>query len=274
MMTLVAVVAIGASVLHSSALPPLPPVGPDFPEGSPPNCTTCKFPQHSWARIPTMIHTSTMSTGPTGAFGAAALEVLKKVPLVIVEKWQGVDAVDADGKRVFLWEEDAWIAAAKSIKAVNPSAVVIGWLDTTLIYTGWRLDGNTKLINTTLNPDAGAECNTGHFRNAEFLERHPELLLHNKSGLPSIYAGQCHVYDHRQPRVRQYWRDMCLNLTASGGGGLIDGCGADFSAGPENSMAKNVPFIITKCVQSACSIPCSVVLPACIRSSVPLLVGT
>ena len=75
-----------------------------------------------------MIHTSTMSTGPTGAFGAAALEVLKKVPLVIVEKWQGVDAVDAGGKRVFLWEEDAWIAAAKSIKAVNPSAVVIGCL--------------------------------------------------------------------------------------------------------------------------------------------------
>merc|ERR1711870_99169 len=48
--------------------------------------------------------------------------------------------------------------------------------------------------------------------------------------------GNCHVYDHSQPRVRQYWRDNCIKMTQSG---AIDGCGADFSAGTHNSVARD-----------------------------------
>ena len=51
----------------------------------------------------------------------------------------GQDAADASGKRVFLWEEDAWVASAKQIKAANPAASVVGWMDTMLVYaTMWR----------------------------------------------------------------------------------------------------------------------------------------
>ena len=43
---------------------------------------------------------------------------------------------------------------------------------------------------------------------------------------PYIHA---HVFDHRKPEVRALWRDVCLNLTATG---LVDGCGADASQQP------------------------------------------
>jgi hypothetical protein len=101
------------------------------------------------------------------------MQVFKKFSLITMEKWQGQDATDATGARAFLWEEDAWIASAKQIKAVNPTASVVVWMDTMLVYTGWRLDGNTSApINHTLNADAVAACATGHFRPAEFIERY------------------------------------------------------------------------------------------------------
>lgn len=79
-----------------------------------------------------------------------------------MEKWQGQDAVDAGGKRAFIWEEDAWSNAAAQIKSAAPDASVVGWTDTMLVYTGWRLDGNaSKPINHTLNPDANQYCATG-----------------------------------------------------------------------------------------------------------------
>ena len=61
-----------------------------------------------------------------------------------MEKWQGTDNVDASGKRAFVWQEDAWVASAKQIHAANPDAAVVGWMDTMLVYTGWRLDGNAS----------------------------------------------------------------------------------------------------------------------------------
>jgi hypothetical protein len=188
------------------------------------------------------------ATDESGSFTKADLDVLKKTNLVTMEKWQGTDATDpATKERVFIWEEDAWVAAARAIKQVNPNASVVVWMDTTLIYTGWRLDGNTGVINHTLNPDANQYCATGHFRPAEFLERYPQLLVHNSSDQPVISKyGQCHVYDHTQPRVRQYWRDQCLKMTQSG---AIDGCGADFSSGQHNSMARNT---VAVCVCSLC----------------------
>lgn len=50
--------------------------------------------------------------------------------------------------------------------------------------------------------------------------------------------GRCHVYDHTQPRVQQYWRDNCLKMTQAG----ADGCGADFSSGDHNSVRPLSPF--------------------------------
>ena len=52
-------------------------------------------------------------------------------------------------------------------------------------------------------------------------------LLKNSSGLPALESwSKCHIFDHTAAIARDYWTDMCLNLTASG---VIDGCGADAS---------------------------------------------
>ena len=66
----------------------------------------------------------------------------------------------------------------------------------------------------------------GRSRAAEYLESHPELLLHNATGMPAVGWGGLHIYDHSQAKVRELWKDNCLALTASG---VVDGCGADFS---------------------------------------------
>lgn len=214
-----------------ASLPAEPPLGPPQPP-----CTTCRWPQHSWRNVPASVHTSRTDTGPDGTFTAADVADLAKFPLITMEKWQGTDAVDASGKRVFIWEEDAWINSARQIKAAAPNASVVAWMDTMLVYTGWRLDGNASIINHTLNPDADSSCATGHFRPAEFLEKYPQLLVKNTSGQLAVSQyGHCHVYDHTQPRVQQYWRDMCLRITAAG----LDGCGADFSSGDHNSVQRN-----------------------------------
>jgi hypothetical protein len=57
----------------------------------------------------------------------------------------------------------------------------------------------------------------------------------NTSGLPALESwSHCHIYDHQKAFVREYWKDLCLNMTASG---YIDGCGADFSSLEGNRWA-------------------------------------
>lgn len=116
---------------------------------------------------------------------------------------------------------------ATQVKQANPNATVIVWLDSFRIYTA----------NKLLNPDLKLPCTTGHFFPAQFLETGGKMgdhgdpksvyLLKNASGLPALelWSG-CHMFDHTQAVARDYWTDMCLNLTLTG---VIDGCGADAS---------------------------------------------
>jgi len=174
---------------------------------------------------------------------------MAKFPLVTLEKWQSTTAFSTSRNAgVFVWEDDAWIAAARQIKKISPNTSVAVWMDTMLIYTGWTWPPPTKkgTVNRTLNPDAKEPCTTGHFRAAEFLEREGrnEYLLYNTSGLPALEPwSHCHVYDHSKPLVRRYWMEMCLNLTASG---VIDGCGADFSALEPNNWNLHTTDYIAK----------------------------
>eukprot|EP00729_Bicosta_minor_P022847 gene22847-11301_t len=170
------------TLLLASGPPPLGPIPAPQPD-----CTTCKWPKHSWAHVPASVHTSRLDTTADGTFTAADLQDLIKFPLITMEKWQGQDAVDASGKRAFIWEEDAWSNAAAQIKSAAPDASVVGWTDTMLVYTGWRLDGNAR-----------------HFRVAEYIEQYPELLVKNTSNQLAISQ-----------------------------------CGADFSSGDHNSVARN-----------------------------------
>jgi hypothetical protein len=64
----------------------------------------------------------------TGIFSTCLLtpilfQVAAKFPLVTLEKWEGSEATP------FIWEEDAWVAAAKQIKSINPNTSVVVWLD-------------------------------------------------------------------------------------------------------------------------------------------------
>ena len=114
------------------------------------------------------------------------------------------------------------MAAARQVKSVNPGASIAVWMDTMLVYTGWSWspDGAlNKTLNTSLNPDIKGPCSTGHFRPAEFLEGTAagrSLLLKNSSGQKALQKwSNCHVYDHSQAAGRQYWTEMCLNMTDS-----------------------------------------------------------
>lgn len=98
--------------------------------GAPPGrvCTSCKAPRHSWDTIPVSFHSAATTTGPDGRWSAADLEIISKFPLVTIEKWQGSSARDpATNAPVFLWEEDAWVAAAKQIKDASPNTSVVVW---------------------------------------------------------------------------------------------------------------------------------------------------
>eukprot|EP00041_Stephanoeca_diplocostata_P008544 m.126498 g.126498 ORF g.126498 m.126498 type:complete len:494 (+) comp17375_c0_seq1:87-1568(+) len=189
--------------------PPPPPTPPPTPSTR--TCTTCKGPQFSWDTMPVFFHGSQTDTDKTGAFSPEAIQQIARYPIATIEKWQGSQAP------VFLYEEDAMIASATLLKKANPNMTVNVWFDSVRIYTA----------NKTLNPSAKRSCGTGHFRPAEFLETHPSYLLQNSSGLPAVepWSG-CHIYNFKEQAVRDYWKDMCLNMTASG---VIDGCGADAS---------------------------------------------
>ena len=142
------------------------------------------------------------------------LEVLQKFPLITIEKWQGMTAFstnvcnttgNCNSTNQFLWQEDAWVAAARQIKAVAPKASIVVWMDSVLVYTGWTWPPapwhkrEPHIINHTHNPDANWNCATGHFRASEFLETHPDYLLRNASEMLALepWSG-CHVYDHTQ----------------------------------------------------------------------------
>jgi hypothetical protein len=223
----------------------------------PPSCTTCRFPQHSWDTFPVSFHASRPNTyGPTGLeWLPDDLVALARYPLITIEKWHGSEAYsttvcnttgNCNKTNVFVWEEDAWIAAAQQIKDINPNISIAVWMDTMLIYAGWSWPPppsyTDENLNRTLNPDILTPCSTGYFRPAEFLESSTattadgiaasEFLLKNSSGLAALEPwSNCHIYDYTKQYVRDYWRDLCLNLTSTG---FIDGCGADFSALEKN----------------------------------------
>jgi len=220
------------------------------------SCPTCIAPTHSWATLPVSFHASAIRTNERGEFSAAQLATVARFPLVTLEKWQGSGAVHAaTGAPAFLWEEDAWVAAARQVKAARKAqsadgageVSVVAWMDSTQVYTGWVFPPNLTacahctvdprahgaLVNHTYNADVYAV--QGRSRAAEYMERRPGLLVANTSdprGAPATAWGGLHVYDFAQPAVQALWRQNCLALTASG---AIDGCGADFSGHPKDA---------------------------------------
>jgi hypothetical protein len=169
------------------------------------------FPAHSWATLPVFLHTSDESRC---VWDASDLAIAARFPAVTVEKWQGCRLRGPT-------QEACSLATASALRALRPNISVVAWYDSLRIYA-----------NRTLNPDILDISDQSCVRNAHtpFLEAHRAYLLPNASGLPALESYiHAHVYDHRSPVVRDYWRDACLALLTPSGPARMDGCGADAS---------------------------------------------
>jgi hypothetical protein len=102
-------------------------------------CTTCRFPKHSWDTIPVSFHSGRPDTyGPTGLeWLPEDLNALSRYPLITIEKWHGTKAFSTNvckqtgncnkPSNIFVWEQDAWIFAAKQLKEMNPNVSIAVW---------------------------------------------------------------------------------------------------------------------------------------------------
>ena len=181
-----------------------------------------QWPVHSWSTFPVFFHSSTVNLLVPSA---EDLAIMARFPAVTIEKWQGCNATGAypgpppDPSLPRPTQADATLATARALKALRPSISVATWTDSLRVYA-----------NATLNPSARdlSEQLCVNNQNSPFLEAHPDpYLLRNASGGLAL-ESYCffHVFDHRSATVRDFWRDACLNMTATG---LVDGCGADAS---------------------------------------------
>ena len=174
-------------------------------------CTTCRGPQWTWDEFPAFFHGSDPNGTAGGGFTQAALATIARFPIVTLEKWQGASITP------YTWEEDAFVVAARQIKALSPHTAVVVWLDSVRVYEQ----------DKRLNPNISGGCTTGNFRAGRFLDANPTpYLLLTEAGAPALEGMGCHIHNMADERSRRYWQAMCLNLTASG---VIDGCGADAS---------------------------------------------
>lgn len=184
---------------------------------------SARFPLHSWDTLPSFFHSSLMCAD---VWAAADLAVIAKYPAVTIEKWQGCASVPRCYRphggpppaAPCPTQQEATLATARALRAINPSISIFTWLDSLRVYS-----------NASMNPNIIDISSQSCVRNAlsPYLESHPHLLLHNASGGLALESYlHAHVFDHTQPAVRDLWRDFCVNQTR---GGLLDGCGADAS---------------------------------------------
>ena len=86
-------------------------------------CTTCRGPQWTWDEFPAFFHGSDPNGTAGGGFTQTALATIARFPIITLEKWQGASITP------YTWEEDAFVVAARQIKALSPHTAVVVWLD-------------------------------------------------------------------------------------------------------------------------------------------------
>ena len=188
-----------------------------------PHVAAVHAPRLSWETVGDLafFHSSVMNRL---TFNASDLLLASKFPMVTIEKWQGCNSTpgcygSTDPSASCPTQEDATLATARKLKAIDPTMFVVSWLDSMRVYEAIE----------ALNPDYRNIMNQACVRTSQsvFLDTHSEYLLPNASGKPALESFiNAHVYDHRSIAVRDLWRDVCLNMTSTG---LVDGCGADAS---------------------------------------------
>ena len=180
----------------------------------------------SWATVGDLafFHSSTLNEL---TFSDVDSRLIAKFPMVTIEKWQGCNSTpgcyhNPVPSSACPTQQDATLATARKLKAIDPTIFVTSWLDSLRIYEAIP----------QLNPDYIDLSNQACVRPAgsAYLDTHPAMLLPNASGQPALESYiNAHVFDHRNAAARDFWKQVCLNMTATG---MVNGCGADASQQP------------------------------------------
>jgi len=160
------------------------------------------WPLWSWDSLQSMtFFQGCNATGTEIAFNETALDVLSRYNVITIEKGQG------ENSSIPGWyAEDYMLAAAKQIKAVNPSVQMGYYLNSALDWTQYRL----------------------HY---QFLN-HSEWWLRNATGAIIRLNGDSHFNNHTgllsfdmsNYELTQFWSSSCLNMTDTG---YFDSCTID-----------------------------------------------
>jgi hypothetical protein len=159
-------------------------------------------PQFSWDTLPVFIQLG----NNTGPFNDAAIDVLAKFDMVVLDKWQGPCGQQPSATPA-CDEEGVMLAEARRIKRANPNV-------STLLYWNSILDFPQYTLH------------------AKMLA-HPELMLHdNSNGEIVRLDGGGHVgmdvFDFANPAARELFTSECVTATQSG---VVDGCYLDRATG-------------------------------------------
>ena len=152
--------------------------------------TWAALPQFSWNTLPVFFHSSNNS----GQYNEEALQTIAKFQMVTIEKWMGSDVQNVD-------DEDEMVMAMKAIKKVNPNV-------STYFYMNSFMD--IPLMT----------------RMHRQLQQNPEYYLRDSKGIRVKTPNGYYAYDLSNPKVRQWWLNICLNATKYANG---DGCFCDSS---------------------------------------------
>eukprot|EP00040_Diaphanoeca_grandis_P024380 m.133890 g.133890 ORF g.133890 m.133890 type:complete len:393 (+) comp29705_c0_seq3:210-1388(+) len=140
-------------------------------------------PQWSWNTLGSMAFAH---TGEPKAYNTSELQLLAKYSMVQFDKKQDEATLPGEG------QEDRFIAAARSVKAVNKDVQVLMYLNGLINFPAFQ-----RLYNATVSD--------------------PTLLLHNTNG-ELITLGPSHnqVFDVRLAKMRQVFVDAALYGMSSG----------------------------------------------------------
>jgi hypothetical protein len=143
--------------------------------------STDKLPAFSWEKVPQYMHIR-----KARKFTDDEIKYLASFPLLTFEK--------TTGHKDFNSTEDGSLAAAKAVKAVNPSTKILYYRNVIVHYGTYKA-------------------------NAE-IEKVPGAFLVGRNGNTKLVRNACEAYDLTNPQVRDWWvghaKQMCADPAIDG----------------------------------------------------------
>ena len=169
-----------------------------------------RLPSHSWETLPVAWHSAL-----DGNISDDAARTLSRYALVTLEKTQGSSVFNwthglplacqngTDVTACGCCEEDEIVSAARKIKAVNPSTMVVAYMNSIISYPWYRV-ARQLLKNSSW-----------------WLRDQNGTLLNNIVQNPT---ETWYTWDFSKPEVGELWAEGCLSMVRTG---VVDGCFMD-----------------------------------------------